>query len=202
MVIKPFKYFCDKVLPLVYDDSLSYSELLARMVQRINLIPEVVKSAVQKVVDEGEIKGEKGDKGDPGPAGPAGPAGATGAKGDKGDKGDKGNTGATGPAGPAGPKGADGTIIYYAYGAYEIPNTSANPFTPNVWHDVVIPYGKNFSGNPAVIATPRRYRGSNIFAIECVISTIGTNEFHLSVRHNHTSNLGSIFIEWFAVKGA
>lgn len=33
---KPFRYWCQKVLPLVYDDSLSYYELLSRVVDYIN----------------------------------------------------------------------------------------------------------------------------------------------------------------------
>lgn len=33
---KPFKFWCQKVLPLVYDDSLSYYELLSRVVAYLN----------------------------------------------------------------------------------------------------------------------------------------------------------------------
>lgn len=34
--LKPFKYWCQKVLPLVYDDSLSYYELLCKVVDYLN----------------------------------------------------------------------------------------------------------------------------------------------------------------------
>lgn len=36
--LRPFKFWCQKVLPLVYDDSLSYYELLCRVVDYINKI--------------------------------------------------------------------------------------------------------------------------------------------------------------------
>lgn len=36
--IKPFRFWCQKVLPLVYDDSLSYYELLCKVVDYINNI--------------------------------------------------------------------------------------------------------------------------------------------------------------------
>ena len=34
--ISPFKFWCQKVLPLVYDDSLSYYELLCKVVNFFN----------------------------------------------------------------------------------------------------------------------------------------------------------------------
>ena len=34
--LKPFKFWCQKVLPLVYDDSLSYYELLCKVVDYLN----------------------------------------------------------------------------------------------------------------------------------------------------------------------
>ena len=34
--IRPFRYWCQKVLPLVYDDSLSYYELLCKVVAKLN----------------------------------------------------------------------------------------------------------------------------------------------------------------------
>ena len=33
---KHFKYFCQNVLPIVYDDSLSFQELLYKMIRYIN----------------------------------------------------------------------------------------------------------------------------------------------------------------------
>lgn len=35
-MIQPFRYHCQKTLPLVYDDSLSYYELLCKVIQRLN----------------------------------------------------------------------------------------------------------------------------------------------------------------------
>ena len=34
--LKPFRFWCQKVLPLVYDDSLSYYELLCKVVDYLN----------------------------------------------------------------------------------------------------------------------------------------------------------------------
>ena len=36
MITKPFLYWCQKVLPLVYDDSLSYYEVLCKVVKYLN----------------------------------------------------------------------------------------------------------------------------------------------------------------------
>lgn len=47
MAIFPLKFWCHKILPLVYDDSLSYYELLCKVVAKLN---EVI-----KMVDTGEI---------------------------------------------------------------------------------------------------------------------------------------------------
>jgi hypothetical protein len=89
---------------------------------------------IQKMLQNGELKGEKGDagpigpvgpqgpKGDPGEPGPQGPAGADGnmkfenlteeqkasLKGEKGDTGEQGPKGDMGPEGPQGPAGTDG----------------------------------------------------------------------------------------------
>lgn len=40
--VQPFRFWCQKVLPLVYDDSLSYYELLCKVVKRLNEIQEDV----------------------------------------------------------------------------------------------------------------------------------------------------------------
>ena len=40
--LKPFRFWCQKVLPLVYDDSLSYYELLAKVVDYLNKTMEDV----------------------------------------------------------------------------------------------------------------------------------------------------------------
>lgn len=42
MSLKPFRYWCQKVLPLVYDDSLSYYELLCKVVDYLNKTMEDV----------------------------------------------------------------------------------------------------------------------------------------------------------------
>ena len=42
--LKPFRYWCQKVLPLVYDDSLSYYELLCKVVDYLNKTIENVNS--------------------------------------------------------------------------------------------------------------------------------------------------------------
>lgn len=39
--ITPFRYWCHKVLPLVYDDSLSYYELLCKVVEKLNEVIEL-----------------------------------------------------------------------------------------------------------------------------------------------------------------
>ena len=38
MLMKPFRFFSQKVLPIVYDDSLSYYEVLGKRTQKINEI--------------------------------------------------------------------------------------------------------------------------------------------------------------------
>lgn len=38
--ISPFRFWCQKVLPLVYDDSLSYYELLCKVVEQLNKVSE------------------------------------------------------------------------------------------------------------------------------------------------------------------
>ena len=61
-MIKDLRYWCQKVLPLVYEDSLSYYELLGKVVAKINEmieltneIPDLVAAEVQKAIDSGVI---------------------------------------------------------------------------------------------------------------------------------------------------
>ena len=61
-MIKDLRYWCQKVLPLVYEDSLSYYELLGKVVAKINemieqtnQIPELVEGEIQKLLDDGTI---------------------------------------------------------------------------------------------------------------------------------------------------
>lgn len=42
--LTPFRYWCQKVLPLVYDDSLSYYELLCKVVDYLNKTMEDVET--------------------------------------------------------------------------------------------------------------------------------------------------------------
>ena len=49
--LEPFKVWCQKVLPAVYDDSLSYSELLNKVVNYLNDVIEVTNSLRTRVED-------------------------------------------------------------------------------------------------------------------------------------------------------
>lgn len=53
--LKHFNFWCQKVLPLVYDDSLSYYEVLCKVVDYIN------KMLAEIEVDENEIKALQND---------------------------------------------------------------------------------------------------------------------------------------------
>ena len=62
-MIKDLRYWCQKVLPLVYEDSLSYYELLGKVVAKINEmiavtneIPELVVAEVQKQLNDGTVE--------------------------------------------------------------------------------------------------------------------------------------------------
>lgn len=53
--IRKFRFWCQKVLPLVYDDSLSYYEILCKVVQYLNKVIEDVNSIpdyIDAVIDE------------------------------------------------------------------------------------------------------------------------------------------------------
>ena len=53
--IRKFRFWCQKVLPLVYDDSLSYYEVLCKVVQYLNKVIEDVNSIpeyIDAVIDE------------------------------------------------------------------------------------------------------------------------------------------------------
>lgn len=47
--MKPFRFWCQKVLPLVYDDSLSYYEVLCKVVDYINKLIETDREIIQDV---------------------------------------------------------------------------------------------------------------------------------------------------------
>lgn len=47
--LKKFRYWCCKVLPLVYDDSLSYYEVLCKVVDYLNRMVEDLNTAISDV---------------------------------------------------------------------------------------------------------------------------------------------------------
>lgn len=51
MTIYTFRYWCQRILPAVYDDSLSYYELLCRVVAKLNEVIELVQGS-PAVVEE------------------------------------------------------------------------------------------------------------------------------------------------------
>lgn len=50
-IIKPLRYLCHKVLPLVYDESLSYYEVLCKVVAKLNEVISVT-NELETVIDE------------------------------------------------------------------------------------------------------------------------------------------------------
>lgn len=49
--LKPFKFWCQKVLPLVYDDSLSYYELLCKLVEYVNTMADNINTDSENVAE-------------------------------------------------------------------------------------------------------------------------------------------------------
>ena len=49
--VDPVRYWTYKILPLVYDDSLSYYEVLAKVVQRLNVLVENNNNITQHIKD-------------------------------------------------------------------------------------------------------------------------------------------------------
>ena len=54
---KELKFYCQKILPLVYDDSLSYYEVLCKIVHKLNvlidnnnLLPELIREEIRKYI--------------------------------------------------------------------------------------------------------------------------------------------------------
>lgn len=47
--LKPFRFWCQKVLPLVYDDSLSYYEILNKVVDYLNKLIEDENVLIEEV---------------------------------------------------------------------------------------------------------------------------------------------------------
>lgn len=55
ILLKPFRFWCQKVLPLVYDDSLSYYEVLCKLTKYINELIEnmkLISDAFDEIQDE------------------------------------------------------------------------------------------------------------------------------------------------------
>lgn len=50
--IKPFRFWSQKVLPLVYDDSLSYYEVISKLANKVNEIIEFVNGKIVEVIKE------------------------------------------------------------------------------------------------------------------------------------------------------
>ena len=50
--IKPFRFWSQKVLPLVYDDSLSYYEVLNKVVGKLNEVIDFVTNNITELVDQ------------------------------------------------------------------------------------------------------------------------------------------------------
>ena len=49
--LKHFKFWCQKILPLVYDDSLSYYEVLCKVVEYINKLIDDENSAIGQIAE-------------------------------------------------------------------------------------------------------------------------------------------------------
>ena len=61
--VKNFWFWCQKVLPLVYDDSISYYEVLCKMseylnqvIDNVNALPDIIDEAVKEYIESGEIQ--------------------------------------------------------------------------------------------------------------------------------------------------
>lgn len=50
--IEPFKFWAHKIMPLVYDDSLSYYEVLCKVVAKLNEVVEYINGNVSKLIKE------------------------------------------------------------------------------------------------------------------------------------------------------
>lgn len=48
--VKPFRFWAQKVLPLVYDDSLSYYEVLCKLVDKMNEIIEFIDDNIEEEI--------------------------------------------------------------------------------------------------------------------------------------------------------
>lgn len=51
-MLRPLRIWTQKILPLVYDDSLSYYEVLSRVIAKVNQIIDYVTDNVEALVSE------------------------------------------------------------------------------------------------------------------------------------------------------
>lgn len=85
-----------RILPLVYDDSLSLYEVMAKLVAQFNKVIDRVNefgegiAEIFEAIETGGLRGEKGDTGPQGPQGEAGPQGPEGPQGEPGINGTNG----------------------------------------------------------------------------------------------------------------
>ena len=56
---QPLRFYCQKVLPLVYDDSLSYYEMLCKLLGQINALFEDVQQVKQALSEAVEAERRK-----------------------------------------------------------------------------------------------------------------------------------------------
>ena len=124
MAMDDVRFSCDNVLPTVYEEALSYYEVLAKITEKLNEVIDLANTLKDGVtfipsVDENGVISWSNNGGLPNPepinitgpqgeTGPQGPIGATGPQGPTGETGPQGPTGATGPQGPTGETGAQG----------------------------------------------------------------------------------------------
>ena len=85
-----------RILPLVYDDSLSLYEVMAKLVVQFNKVIDRVNefgegiAEIFEAIETGGLRGEKGDTGPQGPQGEPGPQGPIGPQGEPGINGTNG----------------------------------------------------------------------------------------------------------------
>lgn len=50
--VRPFHFWSQKILPLVYDDSLSYYEVVGKVTNRLNDVIEVINNELEEYVKD------------------------------------------------------------------------------------------------------------------------------------------------------
>lgn len=116
-----------RILPLVYDDSLSLYEVMGKLVIHFNkTIDQINKfgDALKEFFEDLATGKYNGERGPIGPAGPQGPVGETGPVGPEGPQGITGPAGPQGIQGIQGPQGEPGTGFVIKG---TVPNTGSLP---------------------------------------------------------------------------